>query len=347
MPNLRLTSSVVIAAALGISSSAAAQPAKKKPSVQQEEADRLFKSGVALFKEAKFAEALAEFERAYEISPHPLVLYNIAGCHRELSNYTEAVKFYTRFLSEGKGKVPAARLNTAQTELNGILARIARVTVTISPEDGAVLFLDGKQLGTLLEMPLMLPPGEHTFVAKSPGRKDAERTLRVASGDEVTIDLTLPELPPETAPIAVAERSPLSPPSRTRLSRKRFAVGIGFGTNLRQVADTGAPSFGVGVNLGSRIELGIDAVLVATAVVPSVRVRLAGDVFSIHAVAAMPIAIGDEGPMSETFVAGAGGLGVRYRPMASFAVKLESFVSVAGEAHGTTIPTFLGGELWF
>ncbi|MGE0868564.1 MAG: hypothetical protein AB7P03_08380 [Kofleriaceae bacterium] len=345
MPNLRLASYLTLAAVLGGSMSAGAQPTKKRPSAQQEEADRLFKSGVALFKEAKFGEALAEFERAYEISPHPLVLYNIAGCHRELSNYTEAVKFYTRFLAEGKGKVPAARLNTAQTELNGILARIARVTVTISPEDGAVLFLDGKQLGTLLEMPLMLPPGEHTFVAKSPGRKDAERTLRVASGDEVTIDLTLPELPPQPAP-AVVEQSPEPPPLSPRRP-KRFAVGVGFGTNLRQAADTGAPSLGIGVALGSRIELGVDAVIVATAVIPNVRVRLAGTALSVHAVAAMPIAIGDEGPMTKTFVAGAAGLAVRYRPMPALAIKLESLISVAGEDHGTTVPTFLGGELWF
>jgi tetratricopeptide (TPR) repeat protein len=63
----------------------AAPRAKKRPAPRapartpvQKEADRHFKSGVALFKEAKYAEALAEFERAYEIAPHPLVLYNIA-----------------------------------------------------------------------------------------------------------------------------------------------------------------------------------------------------------------------------------------------------------------------------
>src|SRR5262252_9044635 len=97
------------------------KPKPEKPSAEQKEADRHFKSGVALFKEAKFAEALAEFERANEIAPHPLVLYNIAACHRELSHYAEAVKFYKRFLSEGEGKVPPARLHTAQTELDTIL----------------------------------------------------------------------------------------------------------------------------------------------------------------------------------------------------------------------------------
>ena len=94
--------------AIVVCSAALAAPARADDSrTTKREADRHFKSGVALADEGKYAEALAEFERAYEIAPHPLVLYNIAGCHRELSQYAEAVKFYRRFLEEGKGQVPA------------------------------------------------------------------------------------------------------------------------------------------------------------------------------------------------------------------------------------------------
>ena len=320
--------------------------AQKPDKQEQKEADRHFKSGVALFKEAKYSEALAEFERAYEIAPHPLVLYNIAGCHRELSQYADAVKFYNRFLTEGKGKVPAARLTTAQTELDGILARIARVTVTVAPSDGATIIVDGNTLGTLVEMPLMLPPGEHKLVARATGYKDVERTVRVASGDELTIELTLVALPPEPAkPDGGITGRPLTiehVATRTR----RFTLGAGFGTNLRRVDESGAPSVGIGVALGSRVVLGVDAVVVAYAVMPSIRVRLAGDMISVHAIAAVPIAFTD-GEMSETFVAGAGGLGLRYRPTPMLAFRLEALASFAGEDHGTTVPAFVGGELWF
>ena len=324
--------------------SAAPAVAQKPGKQEQKEADRHFKSGVALFKESKYAEALAEFERAYEIAPHPLVLYNIAGCHRELSQYADAVKYYNRFLAEGKGKVPATRLTAAQSELDGILARIARVTVTVAPADGATIIVDGNQLGTLVAMPLMLPPGEHKIIARAAGHQDIERTIRVASGDELTIDLTLQELPPAPAkpPIAIVGPIGSAPASHAR----RFAVGAGFGTNLRRAADSGAPSLGLGVAIGSRLELGIDAVLVAYAVMPSIRVRLAGRALSVHAIGAVPIAFTDD-EMSETFVAGAAGLGVRYRPIPALAFRLEALASFAGAAHGTTIPAFLGGELWF
>jgi hypothetical protein len=338
----------VVLLALAAPAFAAPKKAPRKPAqtAEQKEADRHFKSGVALFKEAKFGEALAEFERAYEIAPHPLVLYNIAGCHRELSQYSEAVRFYKRFLAEGKGKVAKERLTTAQTELDGILARIARITV--AAPDGAQLTVDGAELGTMpIDMPLMVAPGEHKIVVRSQGMRDAERTVRVASGDVIDVAMKLVEMPSkpaEAGPVAsgdVRVKEPLAV-----AGRKRFALGAAFGTNLRHVADTGAPALGLSVSVTSRLEVGVDAIVVAYAVMPSIRVRLAGTQVSLHAAVAMPVSFKD-GEMSETFVAGAVGLGLRIRPKPSFALRLESFASFAGKDHGTTVPAFIGGELWF
>jgi hypothetical protein len=324
---------------------------KPAPKPGQKEADHHFKSGVALFKEGKYSEALAEFERAYEIAPHPLVLYNIAGCHRQLSHYAEAVTFYHRFLTEGKGVVAAARLTAAQSELDSILALVARVTVTIAPEvDDTTLVLDGEPLDDPV-MPLILPAGEHHLVARAPGRRDTERTVRVASGDELTVELVLAA--PAPAPAEPTARSStaaaVAQPARTVAPARRdrrFAIGAGFGTNLRLASDTGAPSLGVAVALGSRLELGVDAVFVAYAVVPAVRVRIAGDALSLHAVGALPIALTD-GSSSDQFIAGGIGLGLRYRPTPGVALRLESYAAFANKMHGTSIPTFLGGELWF
>jgi hypothetical protein len=345
---------LAIALLLGLAApSVQAAPRPKKPPVVKPEprtaaqldADRHFKSGVALFKEAKYTEALAEFERAYEIAPHPLVLYNIAGCHRELSHYGEAVTYYGRFLTDGKDVVPAARLTAAQAELDGILARVARVTVTITPAvDGTTLTLDGAVLDHPA-MPLILPPGEHKLLAHAEGRRDAEKTVRVASSDEVAIELELGEVPPPWVDKPVLGPQPVVPGT---VRPPRFAVTAGFGTNLRRAseADTGSPSLGFDVAIGTRLELGVDVVVPAYAVIPAVRVRLAGDELSVHLVGALPIAITD-GPMSETFVAGGAGLGLRYFPMPRLAFRLESYVAFAAQPHGTTIPTFLRGELWF
>jgi len=317
------------------------EPPETRPP-EQVEADRRFKAGVALFKDAKYAEALTEFERAYEIAPHPLVLYNIAGCHRELLHYSEAVTYYGRFLVDGAGKVPQARLAAAQGELDAILALVTRVTVVVSPAD-ASLSVDGAPLDHPA-MPLILTPGEHRLAARAPGRRDAERSVRAIAGDVVTVELALaePAAPTAPPPAIAAGAEPAHPAPAAR----RFAVGAGFGTNLALARDTGAPSVGVAAALGSRIELGIDAVLVAYAVIPAIRVRVLGDALALHAVGAVPVAFTD-GPMREMFVAGALGVGLRYRPTPGLAIRLESYASFAGQAHGTTFPAFLGAELWF
>jgi hypothetical protein len=342
-----MRAALVALAVLAAPALAIAGPAPKPHTAEEKDADRHFKSGVALYNENKFGEALAEFQRAYDLAPAPVVLLNIAACHRELSQYGDAVTFYKRFLAEGAGKVPAAKLAAAKADLDAILARIARVTVTITPSEGATLSLDGETLASPA-MPLIVAPGEHKLVAHIDGHKDAERTLSVASGDEVSVALAPAELPPAPAPVAAVVSPPVAPPQlppslAPPAPAHRFRIGAAFGTNLRAAGDTGAPDLSVGVALGSRVEVAVDAVLVAYAVMPSVRVRLAGDALSVQAIAAVPIAFA----MSETFVASAAGLGLRYRVTPAFSLRAEALASIATNQHGTTVPAFVGGELWF
>jgi hypothetical protein len=330
----------------------AARPAPAAPEPPQQQADRHFKAGVALFKAARYAAALAEFEHAYELAPHPVVLYNIAACHRDLAHYPEAVAGFQRLLAEAGDQVPAAQLADARAELASLLAMTAQVTVTVTPaSDGGQLLLDGAVLPAPV-MPLILAPGEHQLVARAAGRRDAERTLRVAAGQQLTVELALAELAPppgESAPPpspgdsagSVVRRAP--PPARSRPWR---AVNAGVGMNLRRLGHTGAPSLGLAAALGSRIVVAVDAVLVAYAVVPSLRVRLVGDALSLYVLGAAPIAFSSD-PMVGRFVAIGGGLGVRYRPSPQLAVRAEAYLSAPSNTQATSIPMFLGGELWF
>jgi hypothetical protein len=128
--------------------------------------------------------------------------------------------------------------------------------------------------------------------------------------------------------------------------RVRFAIGAGFGTNLRLAGETGAPSLGAALAIGARLELGLDAVMVAYAIIPSIRVRIAGDDLALHAIGAVPYSL-PSGSMSQRFAAPAIGLGLRYRPTPSLAVRLEGYAAFAGRGHGTAIPMFLGAERWF
>jgi hypothetical protein len=313
------------------------------------EADRHFKTGVKLFEENKYSEALAEFEQAYALASHPLVLYNLAATHRALSQYAQAVDFYNRFLAEGKGVVKPAQLAKGQRELADLLRLIARVEVTTSPE-GAEVSVDGRAIGpTPLGQPLILGPGDHVVRATLAGRQPAERAVRVAAGDTLAVALTLqerPAEPPAAAGGGAAVTSTIGGAAPEPDGDRRLSVSAAFGTNAIEVDSTGAPVVGVAYAFGDRMALALEAVLVAYSAVPELRVRLAGDVVSLHAIAAVPISFTD-GEDSDPFVAGAAGLGVRYRAHERLSLRAEAWVSYAGSERGTTVPAFAGAELWF
>ncbi len=330
---------------LAVIASVAAPAAADEGAAAKREADRHFKTGVKLFEENKYSEALAEFEQAYALASHPLVLYNLAATHRALSQYSQAVDFYNRFLAEGKGVVKPAQLAKGQRELDDVLRLIARVEVTTSPE-GAKVSVDGRALGaTPLEQPLILGPGDHVVRASLEGHDPAERSFRVAAGDTLAVALTLGKTAePATVTGTTGGEPAFIPEPETR--DRRLAVSASFGTNAIEVDSTGAPVVGVAYGFGDRLSVGVEAVLIAYSAVPEVRFRIAGDALSLHAITAVPISFTD-GDDSDPFVAGAGGLGVRYRAHERLSLRAEAWVSYAGSERGTTVPAFAGAELWF
>ena len=336
-----------------------AQPAAEAPKVSSKadrEADRHFKTGVELFDERKYAEALAEFEQAYALKPHPLVLNNLAATHRALSQYDQAVDFYNRFLIEGDGKLTEAELAAGRAELDDLLRLVARVEVVSAPE-GATVKVDGRSMGdTPLDDPLVLGPGDHTVVATLGGHQPAERKIRVAAGDSLRVEFSLrpeeervavvPAPPTRAQPASASPRPAVSIVTQPRPALRRFSVNAGYGANALEVSETGAPVVGVGFALTSRFAVGVDVVVTALSAVPAARFRLFGETLSLHAIAAVPVTFRDDG-VSETFAAAAGGLGVRFNATSALALRIESWVSYAGSEHGTTVPTFAGAEVWF
>jgi hypothetical protein len=132
----------------------------------------------------------------------------------------------------------------------------------------------------------------------------------------------------------------------TNESFRRLSVSAAFGTNTLEIGDTGAPTLGAAFAFSDRFSLGVDAVLVAYSVIPQLRVRLFGDLFSMHLIAALPLNFSN-GDDREFFAAGAGGAGVRYALNDRMALRVEAMVSYAGSERGLTVPAFAGGELRF
>jgi tetratricopeptide (TPR) repeat protein len=71
-----------------------------------------YDKGVTEYTLGHFPEAIAQFEKAYEIDPAPILLFNIAQAHRHSGNTDCAVFFYRRYLEQA----PRAATNRSDVE---------------------------------------------------------------------------------------------------------------------------------------------------------------------------------------------------------------------------------------
>jgi tetratricopeptide (TPR) repeat protein len=86
---MRSVSPLLLLLFIGLLSAAAAG----EPSAKE-----LWERGMVLYDLRKFDEAIRQFEQAYEKSPQPAFLYNIAQAHRQAGRPAEAIAFYKNYL---------------------------------------------------------------------------------------------------------------------------------------------------------------------------------------------------------------------------------------------------------
>ncbi len=69
----------------------------------QTTAKQAFEQAELHYKLGRFAQALTEYSRAYELAPLPGFLFNIGQCHRQLGHHERAVFFFRGYLREKPG----------------------------------------------------------------------------------------------------------------------------------------------------------------------------------------------------------------------------------------------------
>lgn len=89
-------------------------------------------------------EALKQYKRAYEIAPHPFVLYNMADVYRRKKSYDSAIDTYEKYLASED--VPdRASVQKIVKELKAIPGTL---DIEWEEPDG-IVFIDGKRVGKL------------------------------------------------------------------------------------------------------------------------------------------------------------------------------------------------------
>lgn len=154
-------------------------------------ARRHFERGTALYQEARYAEAAAAFQAAYEAVPNGVVLYNVGQCYEGLGDLPRAIDAYRDYLRKVPGAEDRATVEAlvAGLEARWEAQRRPRVSVTSAPP-GALLSVDGEARGpTPWAGPLEV--GAHQLELAREGSLPLQRSIEVRAGEPLTLELAL------------------------------------------------------------------------------------------------------------------------------------------------------------
>lgn len=167
-----------------------------------------FERALQLFDEGRHAEALIEFEAAYELFPDHRVLFNVGNVHEALGRPVEAVDAWERYLREGGEGLGAERRQAVEQALARQRARIGRLHV-VSNVDGARLEIDGVEVATLpASEPLRLAIGTYTVGVRAAGHEPATRRVTVAGESEQRLEVILERRASEVGSLRVTSSTP-------------------------------------------------------------------------------------------------------------------------------------------
>lgn len=191
---LRLTLAAVLAAT-ALSFGAVPVAAQEKPDA--ETAKKMLghiREAKALEKKSDWEGALAEYEKAYELSPQPALLYRMGKAAEEAGKLREAIDYYERFV-EALPEENAAR--KVALELPKLKAKLPpELTITTTPP-GANIYV-----GSLAGAPIGSTPyegqfeaGKVTLLLKLDGYETHREELELEGADIKELNVTLTPLP--------------------------------------------------------------------------------------------------------------------------------------------------------
>jgi hypothetical protein len=168
------------------------------PSVSQaddaREAQVHFERAIQLYQARAYEEALAEFQRAYQLAPRYQVLFNIAQVHYQLNEYAEALRAFEGYLRRGGHALSGERRAFVQRELAELRERVGTLTV-VTDVPGASVLVDDLDVGVTPLEPLSVDIGRHVVRVELSGHPPITRKVHITSGAASQLSLVL--APPE------------------------------------------------------------------------------------------------------------------------------------------------------
>jgi tetratricopeptide (TPR) repeat protein len=174
-------------------------------------AKEYFERGERLFETGEYAGAAELFVLAYEESPHPIVLANIALSYDRAGRLPQAVTTYREYLANHQDSGMQSRLDELEKQ-------VGELHITCPERDPCSIKVDGIGRG---DTPLVLVvyPGPHKVVATASGHSPVTKKTKVPAGERIDIAIDMGK---------ESKRAP------TRKGEKNapYGLGIGFWTSV-------------------------------------------------------------------------------------------------------------------
>jgi len=159
----------------------------------------------ALFKEGSYAAAIEELERANELVPAAVYLFNIARCYEEMGRLADAVEQFERYLARAEDRKRADRAKKAVARL--VPSAYGSVEVGCVPEDARVELEGFAEEGCPYRRD-RVRPGSYGLVVRAPEHAPHEGRLQVEVGAVARVEIELTSLPDEPG-MRAAEEPPV------------------------------------------------------------------------------------------------------------------------------------------
>ncbi len=159
--------------------------ADDEPNEQQKtKAAQYFQRGELLFSNGDFANAAKAFELAYEISPHPTVLANIALSYDKAGQLVKAVATYRKYLLDAERNAANRKMRNRLAELEG---KIGELLITCSVEPCQIQVNGMPYAGS--SPSVLVPPGSYRVEATAEDMPKTAIEVSVTAGESSRVRL--------------------------------------------------------------------------------------------------------------------------------------------------------------
>ena len=152
---------------------------------QQRQLANLYDLAESNAERGEWRKSLNYFKDAYDLFPHPRLIYQMARCHDKLGEEAAALNAYQRFVSD----LPdAAEVPEAKRRIEALRAKKTREATSLrikSTPPGAVVYIDdiaNGAVGTTPTIDLPLNEGTYTVIVELDGYLTSERLVELEPG---------------------------------------------------------------------------------------------------------------------------------------------------------------------